>query len=461
MLSIRTVSVVAGVLLIASITVAAAGAGVTTSQSDEVSFEVVVVDTNESAAEGETFEVTAEVSNLNDTRDSQQIHLKNADSEILDSVAGPPVTLGPGESERVTLRWELEKGDAGTHELRVVSNDDSDKLTVSVRESVFFDVAITETNAPITAGERLTVSADVTSTENTTETADVWMELNDSVADRRTLELVPGETEPVEFAWESTRNDAGNHNLAAVTNGDRDATTITVDERSTSSSTGWTIPANVLERDSAQFGGSDSTVVPGSDVERVTFENETVVGRVVVDRLRDMPEEAEPVDDPFGVYRIDVPDVATEYTATIEFTLAAESFDDSGTDSVSVLRWDGEEWTELDTETTGDDEVTVTARTHGFSLFAVTPGNETADESPNDTDESSSETNESASETNEPATDSETSTDTSTPESETENADAETAGESSDEDVPGFGLGVSVLAVLTTALLGARRLRTE
>lgn len=454
MLSSRTVSAVAVMLLIASITVAAAGAGATSSQSDEVFFEVVVVDADESTAEGGTFEVTAEVSNVNDTSDSQQIHLKNADSEILDSVAGPPVTLGPGESEQVTLRWDLEEGDAGTHELRVVSDYGSDKLTVSVQESVFFDVAITETNAPITAGERLTVSADVTSTEETTESADVWMELDDSVADRRTLELAPGETKRVEFDWESTRDDAGDHTLAAVTKGDRDSATISIDEPSTSSGSGWAIPANVLERDNARFGGTDSTTVPGSDVERITFENRTLDGRVVVDRLRDVPEEGEPVDGLVGVYRIDVLDVATEYAATIEFTLAAESFDDSGTDSVSVLRWDGEEWTELDTETTVDDEVTVTARTQGFSLFAVTAENETADESASDSDESDSEMDESA-------TDSETSTDTSSPDSETDNADTEAAGESSDEDVPGFGLSVAVLAVLTTALLGTRRLQSE
>lgn len=462
----RMVSTVAVVLLVVSIAVAAAGAGAVDSQSDGAFFEVEVVDTNEPVAEGETLEVTAEVTNADDVEDSQQIHLKNADNEIIDSIGGPPVTLGPGESERVTLTWDLEEGDAGTHELRVASNNDYDALSADVQEGVFFDVTINETNAPVTAGERLNVSVDVTSTEDATETADVWIELDGEVADRRTLQLDPGETDRIEFSWETTRNDAGERTLAAVTNGDRGSTTISVDEASTSSSggDGWTIPPNVAERDNARFGGSDSTTVPGSDVERITFENETVSGYVVVDRLREVPEEAEPVDGPVGVYRVDVPDDATQYTATIEFTLDAESFGDSGTDSARVVMWNGEEWIELDTETTTNgEEVTVTAETHGFSLFAVTTGNETA-ESTSDANESSNGTDESSTETSEATetpTDSETNTETATPEPETETPETEPATESSDDEVPGFGLVVSLLALLTTALLGKRRLRDE
>ena len=449
-------SAVAIVLLIISVSLAAAGTGAADVQSEEVLFDVAIVDTNEPVAEGETLEITAEITNTDDTQDSQQIHLKNADSEILDSVAGPPVTLDPGESERVTLTWDLEKGDAGTHDLRVSSNYDSDTLSVDVQESVFFDVAINATNAPITTGERLNVTIDVTNTEHVTETADVWIELDDSVADRQSLELGPGETQQVEFTWESTDSDAGERTLAAVTKGDRDSATVSIDEPSTSSGSGWSIPANALERDSASFGGADSTTVPGSDVERITFENETVTGRVVVDRFRDVPEEAEPIDDRVGYYNIDVPDAATEYAATIEFTLAADSLGDSGADSVSVLVWNGDEWDELDTETTiGDEEVRVTAETDGFSLFAVTASDETTDESTSEANESDTET----SEVNESSTDSETNTDVSTPESETESTDSDSTTESSDDEAPGFGLGISILALLMTALLGKRRVQ--
>ena len=449
----RILSAGAVILLIVSLSVAAVGAGAADSQSEEILFDVTVIDTNEPVAEGEKLEITAEITNMDNASDSQQIHLKNADSEILNSVASPPVTLDPGESERVTLTWDLEKGDAGTHDLRVHSNYDSDGLSVHFEESVFFDVSISETNAPMTAGERLNVTANVTSTEHVTETADVWIELdNESVADRQSLELGPGEMKQLEFSWDTTQSDAGEGTLAAVTTGERDATTVSIDEPSTSSSSGWTTPVNVLERDSAQFGGTDSTMVPGSDVERITFENETVVGRVVVDRLRDAPEDAEPIDDHVGYYNIDVPNVATEYSATIEFTLDADSFGEAGTDSVSVLVWSGEEWDELDTETTIDDEVTVTAKTHGFSLFAVTTDNET-DASVSGANESDTET----SEANETSADPETSTDTSTPESETESTDSE----SSDDEAPGFGLVISVLALLMTALLGKRQLQSE
>lgn len=85
--------------------------------------------------------------------------------------------------------------------------------------------------------------------------------------------------------------------------------------------------------------------------------------------------------------------------------------------------------------------MTVSAETNGFSLFAVTTGS--------GTDESTAETNDSSTETNESSTDG----------SATEAPELDATTESSDETVPGFGPGVSVLALLTAALLGTRRLK--
>ena len=107
----------------------------------------------------------------------------------------------------------------------------------------------------------------------------------------------------------------------------------------------------------------------------------------------------------------------------------------------------------------------VTAETDGFSLFAVTTSqatNESVAEADDETDSESEtdEENESTtqtSETNETSTDSETDTDTSA----TDASDTAPTAESSNEDVPGFGIGVSVLALLLTALLGGRRLRND
>ena len=111
--------------------------------------------------------------------------------------------------------------------------------------------------------------------------------------------------------------------------------------------------------------------------------------------------------------------------------------------------------------------MTVTAETDGFSLFAVTTSHATNESVPATDDETDSESetdeeNESTTETdeaNESSTDSET--DTSAADAETDAADTAPTTESSNEDVPGFGIGVSVLALLLTALLGSRRLRND
>ncbi|WP_096388830.1 CARDB domain-containing protein [Halopenitus persicus] len=458
------------VLLVLSVLTMGLGGGAAES-ADEAFFEVEITGMNDSVSEGERFVVTATVTNTGTVEDSQQIHLKNDADEIVASVAQPPVTLAPGERKRVTLTWRMERGDAGSQEFSVQSNDDVTRRSIDVQPGPSLELSIGDVESPITAGETLTVPITVTNAGNGTETARARLAVNGSTADEREIDLDPGESTAVTLTWESNASHAGERTLVATVADERETTTIVVEtpNRSTDSgsssgsSSGGTPPANVAERNSALLTRDGSAQVTGSDVERITVENDDdVTGLVLVNRLHTVPDGVAGVDDLLRIYRIDVPDELTNHDATIEFALPAWALDDVDPDAVDVVYWTGEEWTELDAETaaTEDGGMTIEAETPGFSVFAITTGG-TADQ----TEEQAA---------TETPTDAPTATDTPMPTatspstsgsdaSSTTDANASTATDEStaamdpsEQSIPGFGVVAALVALLVAALVGRR-----
>lgn len=458
-------------VLVAMIGVMAIGGGVAADETDEGHFEVEITGANESIAEGDTLVVDATVTNTGNTTDSQQIHLKAYDSEIVDSIAGPPVTLAPGESENVTLRWETERGDAGNMEFAVASNDEYPERSVEIREGEFVDVTLDEHNSSITAGEELTVSVDLTNTGNGTATPRTWFALHESIMDERSVELEPGETERVTLTWESNASHVGEWTLTAGADDERtEGSTIVIEPDSDDASDPdeTADPNETADPDDASYstgGGSDlvmersNSLIEGTvanvswhDVDRVEFA-ETVDGKIAAVELRRPPADADEVDDVVAVYRIEVPEAASETAATVQLTVDEEVLDGADAEEVLVTHWDGEGWTELPTEAaTNDGAVTISAETQGFSLFAVTTGDVPADDATDETETAT--TTETATATTETPSSTDTSTSTegpsSTPESEATR---------NDEETPGFGVGAALLALTATVTIGAYRRR--
>lgn len=198
-------------------------------EGGEAVFDVEITGTNGPVAAGETLVVTATVTNTGDAAGSQQIHLKRPGMKVVDSVAGPPLTLAPNETEIVTLRWQTGQGDAGDGNISVQSNDDFPREPVTIEESAFFDVSIAEADGPISAGETLDVTVNVTNTGGAAALAPTWVAADGSMVDMTVFYLAPGQTKQAHLTWDSDGADSGVRAIAAGTAGDRAETSLVVE----------------------------------------------------------------------------------------------------------------------------------------------------------------------------------------------------------------------------------------
>ena len=151
--------------------------------------------------------------------------------------------------------------------------------------------------------------------------------------------------------------------------------------------------------------------------------------------------------------------------AGIQFAVdeVVDSASEIDPESLTVWRHSEDEWNSLDTEVTerADGSLVIQAETPGTSVFIIS-----ADAAPNATDESnesdeaaneSNESDEAANDTDEQATeDADEETDSET-ESAEENETNQPPTEETDEGIPGFGIGVALVALILTAVIARRR----
>ena len=187
-------------------------------------FAVTIDGTNSPVVEGETLDVTATVENTGDLSDSQNITLA-ADGTTEDST---PVELAGGESTTVTLSWDTQPGDAGEHTATVASDNDTSSTGVLVEQPASFDVAITDTNSPVVAGEALNVTATIENTGDRSDTQSIDLRIGDQPVDDTTVSLDGGETTSVTLSWDTGPGDAGNYTATVASDDDADAADVRV-----------------------------------------------------------------------------------------------------------------------------------------------------------------------------------------------------------------------------------------
>jgi PGF-pre-PGF domain-containing protein len=219
----------------------------------------------------------------------------------------------------VVLEWETSAGDAGTGDVTVVTENDTDsqEVTIQVDDSQ-------EEGSPDGAGGGGGAPAEVDDEQDTEE-------LDDSEVDR----TLDSDSENVERAERSS---------------------IESDEESGESV--------------AQFSEESS-------VESVRFDEE-VEGDATVAELAEPPEETgSPGGAVVGSFEFDVPEEAEDADATITMRISQEQVEESDADpeDLTVRRFADGEWETLETEVRGEDaetgEVILRAETPGFSFFGV------------------------------------------------------------------------------------------
>ncbi|MWV64835.1 PGF-CTERM sorting domain-containing protein [Halorubrum sp. JWXQ-INN 858] len=110
-----------------------------------------------------------------------------------------------------------------------------------------FTVSDVSSNEPVMAGETVEVTVQVRNVGDRAGETEVWFDLDEFRKDDTTVELGAGETETVTLAYVSKSGDAKDWTLTAGTPDDTTSTVITIEEPSSSSSSsgggGWTSTA--------------------------------------------------------------------------------------------------------------------------------------------------------------------------------------------------------------------------
>ncbi|TQQ80225.1 CARDB domain-containing protein [Halonotius roseus] len=367
-------------------------------------------DAPETVTAGDTVVVNATVRNTGTEPDSQQIHLKNPDDEIVDSVAGPPLTLAPGETETVRLVWQPTAADIGNGSISVQSDDDYPHRSLTVVAPPPTEMTVGSVNSTVTVGEPLSVPISVENTGETTATPDIWIALNGSTATNRTVSVAPGETVHTELTWMPTADEIGSWRLTAGTDApttnptnatltDRMVTVVSsasnesddaasTNEGSASDSSGG-VPPNVADRLRAPITDGTATF-PGGDIRQVAFAADDVAGDVVATRFKHRPAEVEGLADAVGYYRVSVPEAAADRNATIRLQLSTRTLGTTEGQAIGVSHWNGTAWEPLPTTASAtDDGMAISVDTERFSVFAVTVAEPAATtNTPTDDDES-------------------------------------------------------------------------
>lgn len=287
-----------------------------------------------------------------------------------------------------------------------------------------FTVSIDGTNAPVTESKTLTVDATVNNTGTANGTQTVTLSADGSDRDSTNLELNSSESQSVALNWTTSEGDDGSYTATVETADDSDTESVDVtaasdgdDDDDTTSGGGGGGSASTPDDENdidAEPAVEETSAIEESSVDFETTEtvggvtfDEEATGSVEVEEYDEPPaavdeavsevvnEELAPADgangddstaedgtaaggggdtDPNVVTVADVsptdPD-AEESSATVEFEVDREKFDDP--DDAVVFHETDDGWKDVETtvEETDGGTLTVAGQIESFSLFAV------------------------------------------------------------------------------------------
>ena len=189
-------------------------------------FDVAITDTNSPINEGDVLVVDYSVDNTGDSFETQDIRLE------IDSVqedADLDVSLSGGASDTGTLEWDTTGQGADTYEATLLSDDDSDTVTVEIPDA-FFDVAIQSTNSPVEEGETLNVDYLVDNTGGVEGTQDIRLEIDNTQEDVDTgVTLDSGTSTTGTLQWDTTNESADTYSATVLSDDDSDTVTVEIE----------------------------------------------------------------------------------------------------------------------------------------------------------------------------------------------------------------------------------------
>lgn len=206
-------------------------ADVTVEAVDDAFFDVTIEDTNAPITEGEELDVDVLVENTGGQEDTQTIVLEDFDGTQVDD---QEATLEPDEDVSFTLTWDTEVTDAGTDDITVTSDDDTDTEEVTIEPDIdpaFFTVDITDVPDEVTEGEEIDVAYTVENEGEATDTQNIVFEVDDEeIAVEEDVELEENETFDGTFVYETDSDDVPSVTVSVASDDDDDSADVTVEE---------------------------------------------------------------------------------------------------------------------------------------------------------------------------------------------------------------------------------------
>ena len=205
-----------------------------------MTFEVTIDSTTSGPIqEGDTYEVTALVTNTGASTDTQTIELYTQSGQGGTLRDDSDQTIDPGDTVQVTLTWNTTVGDAGNYEVSVESEDpppegvDTSDITVEQPPTApAFPVTVQTTNSPVTVGGTLTVTALVENSGEQAATQQVSLSVGGQQRDATDVTLENGQSTEVTLAWATGSGDAGSYEAVVASETNQDSTGVTVEDDS-------------------------------------------------------------------------------------------------------------------------------------------------------------------------------------------------------------------------------------
>lgn len=214
---------------------------------------VDVTVTEENYVPGDTVESTLTIENTGERTKSFTIEqlIRDPDGTLVSEARSTVVTdpIAPGETDTVSVTWQTNaEADPGGYDLSTAiwAESQPDRLTVELdtqyRENAVsivepattatFDVQITDTNAPLTAGEQLAVSATISNTGDGAgvQTIALSNQRTGDVCAEDNISLDPGADKEVTLSCPTTADDIPGFDVVVASENDTASRSITVTE---------------------------------------------------------------------------------------------------------------------------------------------------------------------------------------------------------------------------------------
>ena len=178
------------------------------------------------ADEGESLELAVGVTNTGEAAGTRTVEVDagGLGSELLN------VSLPGGQSTTETVILGTDTGDAGEYTATASTPADQESTAVQVQavEPAAFSVELTGTSGPVTAGETVEVSAQVTNTGERGDTQTVALDLSALGSDTASVSLAGGESTTRSFIVETPADSRGEHVAVVSSQDDQDSVSVTV-----------------------------------------------------------------------------------------------------------------------------------------------------------------------------------------------------------------------------------------